>query len=70
MNAPLTIDTVTGKTRAISVGLLTVAAHLEGLANNGFGWTKPECEKERQGHRAALRTNAQELRDLARLLGE
>ena len=45
--------------------LLTTANHLEGLSNDGFGWTKPDAEKDRQRFRAALRENAATLRQLA-----
>jgi hypothetical protein len=49
----------------IESSLETTAAHLEGLANDGFGWTKPDAEAERQRFRAALRENAARLRQLA-----
>ena len=45
--------------------LLDTASHLEGLSNDGFGWTKPEAERERLRFRAALRENADRLRKLA-----
>lgn len=50
----------------IEDGVGTVADYLEGLANDGFGWTKPEAEKDRQRFRAALRENADQLRKLAK----
>jgi len=64
------MPTLTGKARAISNAVQDVAAHLDGLANDGFGWTKPEAEAERRRFREALRTNADALRAAAKLIGD
>lgn len=59
------MKSITTELDRIAGDVLTTASHLEGLANNGFGWTKPEASREREGFRAALRENADQLRTLA-----
>jgi hypothetical protein len=58
-------STIMQELRVVENMLHTIAGHLEGLANNGFGWTKPDAEAERQRFRAALRENAEQVRQVA-----
>jgi hypothetical protein len=59
------MNSITRELTDIEHRLLDLATHLEGLANDGFGWTKPEAEADRQRFRQALRVNAEQLQKLA-----
>lgn len=45
--------------------LQSAATNLEGLANDGFGWAKPEADAEVRRYRDAVRENADRIRELA-----